>query len=108
MLVSRGFRRIGDLVAGTIVVYGKGAALPDMWRIVSDRRPKPTAPARPLDFSEQRAIVGFAGRAASLGKARAEELAALIAGSLDTRPLATSDAVSSVMDLAAWISGEKR
>ena len=108
MLVSRGFRRVGDLVAGTIVVYGRGAALPDMWRTASSRSPKPTAPALPLDFSEQRAIVSFAGRASSLGKARAEELAGLVAGRLDSRPLATTGPVASLMDLAAWITGETR
>jgi uncharacterized RDD family membrane protein YckC len=73
ILLNREFRRIGDIVAGTLVVY----------------REKPVArttssedlvlsPTEPLDRATQRALLAFAERAPSLTPARQEELAALL------------------------------
>lgn len=68
------FKRLGDLAAGTLVVYRE---LPLV-------RPSiPQAPALRLPFalelSEQRAILGFAERQAELSAERVHELAAILA-----------------------------
>jgi len=73
MLLHKEFRRLGDIVAGTLVIY---------------RETRPVLPAVPiapplasttaLDRETQRALVTFAERAASLTPARREELAALV------------------------------
>ncbi len=106
MLASRGFRRIGDLAAGTLVVYGRGSTIPGLWRAAVPAI-QPVVPAVSLDFSEQRALVGFAGRAAFLGPARAKELAELVAPAVDHRPAAAADPVSSLVGAAAWITGRR-
>lgn len=70
MLFSREFRRIGDVVAGTLVVYRREheppPVLPDVpvWR-----------PTQPLSRHAQRAVIDFAERAVRLSDERQEELA---------------------------------
>lgn len=73
-LAHPAFKRLGDLAAGTLVVYverpGRRPALP----IVEAQRP----PVE-LDRDGQRALLDFAERQASLSPERAQELAALLA-----------------------------
>jgi uncharacterized RDD family membrane protein YckC len=72
MLLSRDFKRLGDLAAGTIVVYGD--ARPRMPQIpAADAR----APDRPLTVAEQRTVLDFAERVQSFTQDRASELAEL-------------------------------
>jgi uncharacterized RDD family membrane protein YckC len=70
MLLNRDFKRLGDLAAGTIVVYrdkpAVRAALPAA---------RPVAPAVALTLAEKRAVLDFAERYATLTEARAAELA---------------------------------
>jgi hypothetical protein len=70
MLLNRDFKRLGDLAAGTIVVYRDKPAV---------RAPLPAAravaPAVALTLSEKRAVLDFAERYATLTEARAAELA---------------------------------
>jgi uncharacterized RDD family membrane protein YckC len=74
-LFSRDFQRVGDLVAGTLVVH-----VPDIPRTM----PIPMAPtiALPLALSleEQSALLAFGERSSQLNPARAEELAAILEG----------------------------
>lgn len=73
MLCHAEFRRVGDIVAGTLVVYrDKPAALPALEKCEA------IMPAAPLDRATQRALLAFAERAASLTPARQEELAELL------------------------------
>lgn len=72
MLVQREHKRLGDLVAGTLVVHA------------DTRRPArripaaaPMPPPRPLTLAEARTVLDYAERAPLLGAARAEELAML-------------------------------
>lgn len=73
------FKRLGDLAAGTLVVY-------------QDTQPtRPTLPeitACPIPFAlsrqEQRAILGFTERSGYLSKERRQELAALLSDVLET------------------------
>ncbi|MBL8386456.1 MAG: RDD family protein [Burkholderiales bacterium] len=71
MICTRQFQRLGDLAAGTIVVYRERALV---------RTPLPVAPplAPPfaLTLDERRAVLDFAERHATLSGERADELAA--------------------------------
>ncbi|HEX2198597.1 MAG TPA: RDD family protein [Burkholderiales bacterium] len=72
MLLSRDFKRLGDLAAGTVVVYQAGPP------VVADIPPAaPVVPNVPLDLEEQRAVLDLAERSASLTQDRLEELAEL-------------------------------
>jgi uncharacterized RDD family membrane protein YckC len=75
------FKRLGDLAAGTLVVYRERAstntALPTVDAI---------APPFPLELTEQRALISFAERQASLSPARRQELAGILAEPLQTTP----------------------
>ncbi|MGZ8269485.1 MAG: RDD family protein [Burkholderiales bacterium] len=70
MLVNREFKRLGDLVAQTVVVHRDEpraeAAIPDA---------PPLAPAFPLTTEEARAILDYAERVPELTPERADELA---------------------------------
>ena len=75
------FKRLGDLAAGTLVVY----------RELPLARPKvPQAPALrlpfALDLSEQRAILNFAERQGELSAERVQELASVLATPLQVSP----------------------
>lgn len=68
------FKRLGDLAAGTLVVYREE---------VPARPELPPAEAQPAPFAlsleEQRALLGFAERQAALSAARRTEVAAILA-----------------------------
>lgn len=70
MLVNREFKRLGDLVAQTVVVHREEpraeAAIPAA---------APRAPAFPLTTDEARAILDYAERVPELTPERADELA---------------------------------
>ncbi len=98
MLLSQDFRRLGDLAAGTLVVY-KDAAV--------ERPTIPTreakAPPRVFDYPAQRAILDFAERTQRLTAARSAELAGL----LETLTGKTgSENVDQVLGYANWLTGE--
>jgi uncharacterized RDD family membrane protein YckC len=75
MLINQDFKRIGDLAAGTVVVYeeelllGGKAGIPD--------EPPLTMPVT-LGLEEQQAIINFADRAQQLSKQRSIELANIV------------------------------
>ena len=68
------FKRLGDLAAGTLVIYREQPLarpqLPDA---------PPQRPAFALTLAEQRAILGFAERQGELSAARVNELASILA-----------------------------
>lgn len=74
MLMNRDFKRLGDLAAGTLVVYSEPRAQPIAVPVA-----QPLAAPVALRVEEQRAVLDFAERAQSLTDARAEELAELAA-----------------------------
>lgn len=105
MLCTRGFRRLGDLAAGTIVIYRRGA-LPELsWRAAPATASEPLAPRVALDVREQWAVVRFAERGPLLGAARAAELASIAAPLLDPGPEAAADPARTLARIAVWISG---
>ncbi len=72
MLMTRDFKRLGDLAAGTIVVH--------LGRRSEERRIPvfaPVVPAGWLSRAEQRTVLDFAERVPALTAARAEELACI-------------------------------
>ena len=72
MLVNRDFKRLGDLAAGTVVVYREGAH-----RAAQIPPAAPLAPPAPLSLGEQRTLLDLAERSPVLSPARVEELAEL-------------------------------
>jgi len=73
MLVNRDFKRLGDLAAGTVVVYQQER------RAAAKKIPEaaPVVPPIPLQLAEQRALLELAERSATLTQERVEELAEL-------------------------------
>ena len=75
------FKRLGDLAAGTLVVYREQP-------LARPKVPQATALRLPftLELSEQRAILGFAERQGELSADRVHELAAILATPLHVSP----------------------
>jgi uncharacterized RDD family membrane protein YckC len=73
MLLNRDFKRLGDLAAGTVVVYHKPpigySAIPILAAI---------APQNPLSADEKRTVLDYAARTPALTEERAAELASLV------------------------------
>jgi uncharacterized RDD family membrane protein YckC len=109
MLLRRDFKRVGDIVAGTLVVHcGQSrlhAALPAA---------EPLAPRVPLARAQQVAILRLAGRAARLTPERVDELAALAEPVLPAANLAPARAAPPpirpgprLLALAQWLAGQR-
>jgi uncharacterized RDD family membrane protein YckC len=103
LLLRPDFKRLGDMAAGTLVVYADSARLdgplPDA---------APTPPARPLTARQQLAIVTWAGRASRLTPERLGELALLAAGVCAPPPPAGADAARArLLGVARWLSGQR-
>jgi len=91
------FKRLGDIAAGTLVVYQEKPAdrpaLPPA---------DPVAPPVGLSLDEQRALISFAERQASLSPDRRRELAAILAEPLATTP---EDAERTIQGIARALMG---
>jgi len=74
MLMNKNFKRMGDLAAGTIVVYQHETV---KFSSIPQRQPR-TLPF-PLTLDEQTAIVSFAERKEQISVERQEELAGILA-----------------------------
>lgn len=99
-LAHRDAKRLGDLAAGTIVVY---AARPEF----SGGLPRvtPMRPPLPLRVDEQYSLVQFASRAGDLTRQRLEELAGIAAPL--TAPGEPEDGLTQLLGQARWISGDR-
>lgn len=98
MLLNKRFQRLGDIVAGTMVVYNQNLSpLPEVESVA------PLTPAYPLNVDEQRAILNFAERRTSLSEDRSNELASLTGPLLDKK-LAPSE---QLLAIASWINGRQ-
>ena len=99
MMLSRDFQRLGDLAAGTVVVYRepplKALSVP----------PGPALPPPlPLSPVEQQWLMGFAERSPALNPERQQELAAMLADY--TSGLQGVAAVERLRAHARWLAGE--
>lgn len=96
MLIDKDFRRLGDLAAGTLVVYMETAE-----QVV----PLPTAPPKPLpvklSLDERLNLLLFAERSGSLSRERRVELAEILSGITGQHG---DEAVDSVQGYARWIT----
>lgn len=99
MLIDRDFRRLGDIVAGTVVVHvstsAAAAAMPDA---------APAAPAVLLQPDEQGALQAFAERRERLTPERQVELAALLT---PLTGLSGQEAVRRLFSYANWVVGRR-
>ncbi|MBL8470206.1 MAG: RDD family protein [Rhodocyclaceae bacterium] len=98
-LLSKDGKRLGDLAAGTVVV----------WRPAESTKPPAVAQVSPeppplrLTQDEQRVILEFAARARTLTDERAQELADLVKPLLGDAP----DSVRKLLAVAAWLQGHR-
>jgi uncharacterized RDD family membrane protein YckC len=101
MLMRRDARRLGDLAAGTLVVYRDRASS------IRDFGPgEPLPPSVPLTIRQQTAIAAFGWRATRLTPERAEEIAALAA---DAVPGAKDSSMAArLVGIARWQHGQRR
>ena len=99
MLVSKNFQRLGDLAAGTLVVY---TTPPRVSAALGEVQSAP--PPVHLHLEEQRAIVEFAERGPGLSEARAAELASIITQQTGASGEA---ATRRLYEIAAWIQGRR-
>ena len=99
MLVRADFKRLGDLAAGTLVVYSETV------RLHGEIPPaEPSAPSRPLARHEQVAVVAWAARASRLTPERLDELARL------AQPVTvqgSGSATARLLGAAQWVLGRR-
>ena len=99
MLINRDFKRLGDIAAGTVVVYRASA-----------HNPVPIPPAaaipaqRPLDLGEQRTILDFAERCPMLTPERAREIAEL---AVPVSGAAPGRETERLLEIANFLSGRR-
>jgi len=109
MLLRSDFKRLGDIVAGTLVVHADkvrlAGALPQA---------EPLAPRVPLTRAQQVAILHLAGRARRLTAERIDELAALAENALPPANYAPGGASPApirpgprLIAVAQWLMGQR-
>lgn len=102
VLLRRDCKRLGDIAAGTIVVYDRGAVSPPLIAGVD-----PIAPAVPLAPEDQAAVIAFAARAPRLTAERLDELAALAAPASGDAGRSGPDVTRRVLGVAQWVLGRR-
>jgi len=101
MLLRRDARRLGDLAAGTLVVYRDRAS-----QTADFGAALPLQPSVPLTIRQQTAIAAFGWRVTRLTPERAEEIAVLAA---DAVPGAKDSPVTArLVGIARWQHGQRR
>ena len=109
VLARRDFKRLGDIVAGTLVVHS------DHVRLAGALPPaEPMAPRVPLTRARQVAILHLAGRAGRLTPERLDELATLAEDVLPPPDLAPGRAAPPpirpgprLLAVAQWLAGQR-
>jgi len=101
MLLRRDSKRLGDLAAGTLVVFTDSVSLHGEVPAA-----EPLAPLRPLSMREQAAIVSWAGRTRRLTPERLEELA-LIAQPVLPAGGPLDKASPRLLGVAQWAMGRR-
>ena len=96
MLLGPRFQRLGDLVAGTLVIHAR----PGAWRLTLPET-EPAPPPLALRGDEQQAILAYAQRQGQLSPARRAELAALLPALGGAGP----DGPRRLLAIANWLAG---
>ncbi|MDJ0839425.1 MAG: RDD family protein [Acidobacteriota bacterium] len=99
VLFSNRFQRLGDMVAGTLVVYA-GEDQP----IYQIPECTPAPPFVTLKLNEQRALIAFSERTERLSGERVEELADILEPATGKKG---EDAVQLLWSNAAWLVGRR-
>lgn len=99
MLYSRDFKRLGDLAAGTIVVYQD-----KMKEAVPIVQEAPRTPPVSLTANEQKAVIQFAERHTLFTPQRSAELANILENVTGTRE---GPAVKRLLQYANWMLGRR-
>lgn len=97
IMISKDFKRLGDMAAGTVVVYSDRILPPARLPQV-----KPRQITLGLNPREQRAILDFAERSESWGEERSVELAALLGPMLGS-----NRQVERLLGMARYLMGER-
>lgn len=94
------FKRLGDIAAGTLVVYSDTPPAPaELPEAIAQQAPFP------MSQEEQRALLGFAERGSQLSPARRAELAGLLAEPLQ---VSQSQAEATLNGIARGLLGESK
>lgn len=101
MLWRRDSKRLGDLAAGTLVVFTDAVKLHGEVPLSA-----PQAPARPLSAAEQASVLAWAGRAKRLTPERLGELASLAEPVLGAGAPGSS-ATQRLLGVAQWLMGRR-
>ena len=99
VVITRNFQRLGDLAAGTLVVYESKPTAVDGLSLAP-----PLPPAVPLGVEEQTALVQFGERVQRINWQRAEELADLAA---PLTGVTGKSGVATIVQLSNWIVGRR-
>jgi len=104
VLLRADFQRLGDLAAGTLVVYAEPVRLHGA---IPDADPAP--PVHPLTQPQQVAVVAWASRAQRLTPARLEELAQLARPAVVApgEQAAPAEVTRRLLRLAHWLLGHR-
>lgn len=102
MLWRRDSKRLGDLAAGTLVVFSDALSLHG-----EVPQAEPQAPGRPLTAREQLAIVSWAGRARRLTPERFDELARIAQPVLGLDATPGASASQRLLGVAQWVLGRR-
>jgi len=99
MILTKRFQRLGDLVAGTVVLH-QALEYPPLAEITV----KPISPPVALNLAEQQALIRYQQRIPYLTRERSEELAML------TRPLVDDQekATKQLLGISNWILGSRQ
>lgn len=99
MMATRHFRRLGDLAAGTLVIYRRKKNKAEKWPEV---RPHPAGIS--LERDDQTAIVNFTQRHQQLSNARQQELADILSPIL---PVDKPRRIEYLRGIGCWLLGER-
>jgi hypothetical protein len=102
MVTRRDCKRLGDIAAGSLVVYEPSAVS----RATFEHVPA-IVPARPLSPDDQAAVVALAARAPRLTVERLDELAALAAVVSGDAGRSGRDVTRRVLGVAQWVLGRR-
>ncbi|GAA0407540.1 RDD family protein [Cocleimonas flava] len=106
MLLTKRFQRLGDLVAGTVVLH-KSLNYPT----IEEDKTKAISPPVALNLNEQQALIRFQQRIPYLTAERAEELAQiatpLLLKNSNENSIENKQASSRLLGIANWIMGAK-
>jgi uncharacterized RDD family membrane protein YckC len=106
IVTSRGFKRLGDLAGGTLVVYSQRSARAPRSITNFLLNYEPVIPQTQLSHEEKQAILNFARRYYLLGKSRANEIAGIYAPYIRNGETGIDDAAY-LLGIARNLSGNQ-